>query len=76
VLFEVRSASDRWSQIHAKVAEYLTAGVDAVVVLDEQTERVWVYRDTENPVEVGPEQELVLPAPLDGWRVPVRRFFE
>jgi Uma2 family endonuclease len=76
VVFELRSASDRWSQIHAKVAEYLTAGVDAVVVLDEQTERVWVYRDTENPVEVSPEQELVLPAPLDGWRVPVRRFFE
>jgi Uma2 family endonuclease len=76
VVFEVRSVSDRWSQIQAKVAEYLTAGVDTVVVLDEQTQRAWVYRDTDDPVELGPDQELVLPAPLDGWRVPVRRFFE
>jgi Uma2 family endonuclease len=76
LVFEVRSATDRWSEIHAKVAEYLTAGVDTVVVLDEQTERGWVYRADETPVELGPDRDLVLPAPLDGWRIPVRRFFE
>lgn len=76
LVFEVRSYTDRWSEVHAKVADYLTAGVDTVVVLDEQTERGWVYRADETPVEVGPDQELVLPAPLDGWRVPLRRFFE
>lgn len=75
LVFEVRSYTDRWSQIHVKVGEYLAAGVDTVVVLDEQTERAWVYRDEDNPVELGPDQELTLPAPLDGWRVPVRRFF-
>lgn len=76
LVFEVRSYTDRWSEIHVKVGEYLTGGVDTVVVLDEQTERAWVYRVEDNPVELGPDQELVLPAPLDGWRVSVRRFFE
>src|SRR3954454_11353921 len=38
VVFEVRSPTDRWPPILAKVAEYLAAGVAFVVVLDGQTQ--------------------------------------
>ena len=75
LVFEVRSFTDRWSAVHTKVAEYLAAGVNAVVVLDEQTQRAWVYRADAEPSEHGPDDELTFPAPLDGWRVAVRQFF-
>lgn len=75
VVFEVRSWTDRWTQIHEKVAEYLAAGVGTVVVLDEQTERAWRFGDDEQQV-FARDADLELPPPLDGWRVPVRRFFE
>jgi Uma2 family endonuclease len=38
LVVEVRSPSDRWANLLAKVAEYLEAGVLAVVVLDEESE--------------------------------------
>ena len=76
VVFEVRSWTDRWAGIHAKVAEYLSAGVGTVVVLDEQTERAILFRDEESPVTLDRDADLELPSPLAGWRVPVRRFFE
>lgn len=75
LVFEVRSFTDRWSAVHTKVAEYLAAGVNAVVVLDEQTQRAWVYRADAEPSEHGPDGKLAFPAPLDGWRVAVRQFF-
>ena len=44
-IFEVRSATDRWSAILIKVGEYLAAGVTLVCVLDDATESAHVYRD-------------------------------
>lgn len=40
LVFEIRSPSDRWTDLHAKVAEFLLAGVLAVAVLDETTETI------------------------------------
>lgn len=76
LVIEVRSYTDRWSSVHAKVAEYLEAGVTIVIVLDEQTQRAWMYRADDEPVEFGHEDELKCPPPLDGWAVRVRQFFE
>jgi Uma2 family endonuclease len=42
-VFEVLSPSDRWSEVHRKVAEYLLMGVPAVYVLDPDLERVQCY---------------------------------
>jgi Uma2 family endonuclease len=75
VVFEVRSYTDSWPMIHTKVAEYLAAGVSAVVVLDEQTQRGWVFLVDDEPREFG-HDPLRLPAPLDGWQVVTRQFFE
>jgi Uma2 family endonuclease len=58
-----------------KVAEYLAAGVRAVCVLDEQTEKIHIYEPDEPPRILDHDDELTLPAPLDGFRIAVRRFF-
>lgn len=76
LVFEVRSYTDRWSEIHGKVAEYLEVGVGAVVVLDEQTQKAWLYRAEDEPIEFQHGDQLLLPAPLDAWTVRVNQFFE
>jgi Uma2 family endonuclease len=76
LVFEVRSPTDRWPKIHAKVAEYLEAGVPAVVVFDEQTQAAHVFYADQAPRVVRADEELALPEVLGAFRVAVRRFFE
>jgi Uma2 family endonuclease len=76
LVFEVRSPSDRWSEIHAKVGEYLGAGVLAVCVVDEQTETATVFRTDQPPQVLRADEEFLLPDILGDFRVTVRRFFE
>jgi Uma2 family endonuclease len=76
LVFEVHSTGDRWPKIHAKVAEYLEAGVKVVCVLDQQTETAHVFPADDAPYKVSADQELMLPQVLDDFRVLVRRFFE
>src|SRR5262249_54324055 len=77
LIFEVRSPTDRWSQIITKVGEYFSAGVGIVCVLDPQTEQLIVYHADEGQRVVSAEDELTLPD-LFGpeFRIPVRRFLE
>lgn len=76
LVVEVRSANDRWRDIHEKVAEYLRAGVLAVVVLDQEPPAAHVFEADAPPRRLGPDEELVLPGILDGFRARVGRFFE
>jgi Uma2 family endonuclease len=76
LVFEVRSPGDRWSEIHAKVAEYLQAGVTYVCVLDEVTQKAHVFHADQEPRILDADEELTFPGVLDEFRVPVRRFFE
>ena len=76
LIFEVVSASDRWSQVLAKMTEYLTAGVTAVCVVNPRDQTAVVYRDNQNPEPVAADAELTLPDVLPGFRVPLREFFE
>jgi Uma2 family endonuclease len=75
VVFEVRSPTDRWPRILAKVAEYLDAGVGVVRVVDQPTESVYVYRIDTNRV-VTADEELTLPELHADFRTVVRKFFE
>lgn len=76
LVVEVRSPSDRWSKVLAKVADYLEAGVRVVVVLDPDPETAHLLH-ADQPVRVlAADDELTLPGVLGGFRVPVRRFFE
>ncbi|MHB1424691.1 MAG: Uma2 family endonuclease [Gemmataceae bacterium] len=76
LVFEVRSSSDRWGRILAKIAEYLEAGVKVVCVLDQMTERCHVYRNEEEIQVILPDEVLTIPDVLPEFQVVVRRFFE
>ncbi len=75
LVFEVRSPTDRWRAILTKVAEYLSAGVGVVCVLDEVTEAIHVYTDDDAVRVLRDDQMLELPDLLPGFQAPVRRFF-
>jgi len=76
LVVEVRSPSDRWPQLLAKVAEYLEASVMFVVVLDEQRRVAHVFGADGTNRMLGPEDELTIPELFDEFRVVVGRFFE
>jgi Uma2 family endonuclease len=73
---EMRSPSDPWTNVFAKVAEYLRAGVRVVVILDAATTSASVYRATELQQIFHNGDELTVPEVLPGFAVPVRRLFE
>lgn len=75
-VFEVRSPTDRWREILAKVADYLAAGVIVVWVLDPPCESIHVYRAEEPTRVLTAKQALALPDVLPGFSVVARRLFE
>lgn len=77
LVFEVRSPSDRTSDLLIKVGEYLSAGVIVVVVLDPYIDAATVYREAEEiPQRFSNGDELILPDVLPGFSTPIRAFFE
>jgi Uma2 family endonuclease len=75
-VFEVRSPSDRWRDVLAKVSEYLHFGVPAVYLLDPDTSRVHCYYQDLPEEILNSTDEFVGIGPLAGFRVPVAKFFE
>jgi Uma2 family endonuclease len=75
LVIEVRSPTDRWRAVIDKVNEYLTAGVDAVCVVDDPTERALVF-DDDGIHPWDRDGTLEFPKVLPGFSVPVRRLFE
>ncbi len=74
-MIEVRSPSDRWPKVLAKVAEYLNAGVAVVCVLDPDPEQALLFA-ADRPVRVlQADEELAIPEILGAFRVAVGRFF-
>jgi Uma2 family endonuclease len=76
LVIEVRSPSDRISQLSAKASEYLETGVAVVIVIDPETESLAAYRENEFPIRMHNGDELTLPDVLPGFAVQVRQFFE
>jgi Uma2 family endonuclease len=76
LVFEVKSPSDRWPKIQEKVAEYLSAGVLFVTVVDPDDEAAVVYGAESAPRTLGREDELTYPDVLPGFAVVVGRLFE
>ena len=76
LVFEVRSPSDRWSEINKKASEYLAAGVLVVCVLDPETRTAVVYTENDSPSKKTGDDELTLPKVFPDFKVPVRQFFE
>jgi Uma2 family endonuclease len=76
LVVEVRSGSDRWNAILAKVAEYLTAGVRVVAVLDPASASASVYRLDELQQIFHNSDQLTFPDVLPGFAVVMSRLFE
>lgn len=75
-VFEVRSPSDRSSELLVKISEYLELGVPAIYVLDPETMRVHCYYQDRADEILHATDEFVGIGPLAGFRVSVAKFFE
>lgn len=76
LVVEVRSPTDGWNTVFAKVGEYLTAGAQVVLILDPGTATLSAYRKDEFQQIFHNGDEVALPDVLPGFAVPVARFFE
>lgn len=76
VVFEVHSPNESWPELLAKTAEYLKAGVLAVVVCDAEVETLHVYRPNSPPKVLAASDTLALPEVHADFRIPASRFFE
>jgi Uma2 family endonuclease len=76
IVVEVKSTFDRWVELHAKVAEYLTAGVGVVCVLDPETETVRLYYADKPEVILSGDEAVEFPDQLPGFSASARNFFE
>jgi Uma2 family endonuclease len=76
LVFEVRSQSDRWRDIHDKVADFLNVGVLVAIVLDPTPRTAHVFSADEAPRTLTADDTLSFPGILEGFQVRVSRFFE
>ncbi len=75
LVLEVRSPSERWTEVFAKILEYLDAGVRVAILLDSPSATASVYRRDEIQQIFDNGDELILPDVLPGFAIPVRQFF-
>lgn len=80
VVFEVRSSTDRWVNVVAKVQEYLQADVRVVAVLDPEERRLHVYSPDTAPFVLTEQDQLnlgrLLPDILPGCVLAVSDFLK
>jgi Uma2 family endonuclease len=76
LVVEVRSPSVSWSNVVAKMLDYVKAGVPVVVILDPKTRSASVFRDQDRQDIFEADEDLALPDVLPGFSAPVARFFE
>jgi Uma2 family endonuclease len=76
LVFEVRSPTDRWTELHIKFGEYLAVGVRAVCILDDDTQNVHAFFADRDPQVLSGDDELALPEILGEFSVAVRQFFD
>ena len=76
LVVEVRSPSDRWTEVLDKVVEYLAAGVRVVAVLDPELRSAHVFEADRAPRIPGPDDTLTFPDLLSDFAVVVGRIFD
>ena len=75
LVIEIRSECDRWKDILQKVAEYLSANVLTVAVIDPEHEKMHLFSHIETAV-LNTTDLLSFPEVLPGFEVVVGRLFE
>jgi Uma2 family endonuclease len=76
LVIEIRSQSDRWKDVLQKVAEYLSADVLTVAVIDPESQRVHVYSADKEATILNNTDRLTFPDILPGFEVGVGSLFE
>ena len=76
LVFEVRSPSDRWTDMIGKMMEYLEASVSVVAILDPKTESATVFRADDRELIFEKADTLEVPDVLPGFAVPVHWLFQ
>ena len=76
LVVEVRSPSDSWTDVFAKVEEYLAARVGVVIVLDPEKRTASACRRNADQVDFHVGDTLTVPDVLPGFAVEVSRLFE
>ena len=76
LVVEVRSPSERWARLLAKVAEYLEVGVLMVVVLDDEQRSAHVFTADGPQRVLTADDALTFPEILAGLNLTVRQVFE
>lgn len=72
---EVISPSDSYSEVEEKVAEWLDAGTQVVVVLDPRRKVATVYRSGADTTTLAAADQLSLPDLLPGWSLSLEEIF-
>jgi Uma2 family endonuclease len=75
LVVEVLSPSDSWSDITEKLADYFSAGVDRVWIVDSKLRSVFAYRSLTEVRQFREGEDLVDEELLPGFRVPVKDLF-
>ena len=73
--FEVISPNDRYSEVRAKVDEYLAAGTPMVVLVDPQNRDLIVFHASGDRIELTEHDVLDGGDVVPGWTLPVRDIF-
>ncbi len=73
---EVISPSDTYSEVEEKVADWLNAGTQAVVVVDPRRRMVKVHRSVTDATVLTESDTLAVDDVVPGWAMPVREIFE
>ena len=76
LVIEIRSKNDRWKDILQKVAEYLSANVLTVAVVDPASQRVHLFSADHEVTVLNADDHLTFPDLLPGFDVIVSRLFE
>src|SRR5262245_14716216 len=71
LVVEVLSPDDRWKEVQVKVADYFSAGVSAVWVVDPRKRRVLAYRSPAVVETFAEGQTLTDPELLPGFSLPL-----
>ena len=72
---EVISPSDRYTEVEEKVADWLTAGTLAVIVVDPRRRTVKVHRSLTDAVVLTEPYVLGVDDIVPGWQMPVGDMF-
>ena len=75
IAVEVVSPSDRYSQVEEKVADWLDAGAQAVIVVDPSRRAVKVHRSLGDAVVLTEEDVLSVEDVVPGWQMSVEEVF-